>query len=220
MVDTTIYIGSVAIHEPVTAFSDFMITAIGLSFYYKLRKKSADTVIGNWRVFFGLLGLSTLLGGCAHAFFEIHEGLSYKIVWLTMQIVNGIAIYFAQQATLNSVLVNSQFAAKWKTSYILQLIIFISVLLFVQKYVVTIVENVIGFIPVMLLHFTFRSEVRHYKKIGYGILVSFITAIVHGTKFSIHSYFNYNDIAHIFIMVSLFFMYQGAKEITTSSPLP
>jgi len=216
MINTTIYIGDIAIHEPVTAFTDYIITILGIYFYYQLRKKSDDSVVRNWSQFFGLLGFSTLLGGCSHAFFELHEGAAYKTVWLSMQIVNGFAVYFAQQATLGSVLANSKHAHKWKISYIIQLISFIVLLLFFQKYLVTIIENAIGLIPVMILHLTSTQKEGYHKKIGYGILISFITAIVHATKFSLHAYFNFNDIAHVFIMISLFMMYRGAKEKITS----
>jgi hypothetical protein len=210
MVDTTIYIGDIAIHEPVTAFTDYIITVLGLYFYHKLSKKNDDIVTRNWSRFCGLLGLSTLLGGSSHAFFELHEGIAYKTVWLSMQIVNGLSIYFAQQATWNSLLINSKYANKWKTSYTIQLIAFIILLLIFQKYLVTIIENVIGFIPIMILHL--KQKEGYYKKIGYGIMVSFITAIVHASKFSIHAYFNFNDLAHVFIMISLYIMYLGAKE--------
>lgn len=212
MVDTTIYVGDLAIHEPVTAFTDYIITILGFYFYHQLSKKKKDNVTRNWSRFFGLLGLSTLLGGSSHAFFALHEGLSYKIVWLMMQIVNGIAVYFAQQATFNAILINSEHANKWKLSYTIQLIVFIFLLLLFQKYLVTIIENAVGLIPVMLLHMFSKSKEDYYKKIGYGILISFITAVVHGTKLSLHAYFNYNDIAHILIMASLYIMYRGVKE--------
>jgi len=212
MVNTTIHIGEFAIHEPVTAFTDYIITLLGFYFYYQLGKKSDNSVIRNWKCFFGLLGLSTLLGGSSHAFFAIHEGLAYRTVWLAMQIVNGFAVYFAQQATLSSVLADSKNAYKWKLSYAIQLIVFIVLLLFFQKYLVTIIENAIGLIPVMIVHLTSKSKTNYHKMIGYGILISFITAFIHATKFSLHAYFNFNDIAHIFIMISLYIMYVGVKE--------
>ena len=215
-IDTTIHIGSLAIHQPVTAFTDYVITLLGLFFYYKLHKKNETAVVRNWSLFFGLLGISTLLGGSSHAFFEVHEGIAYKTVWLAMQIVNGFALYFAQQATLVSILKDSDHANKWKLSYTIQLIVFIVAALFFQKYLVTIIENAIALIPIMILHFTAKPKEKYHTKIGYGILISFITAIVHGTKFSLDVHFNYNDIAHVFIMISLYVMYLGAKEKTIS----
>ncbi len=211
MVDTTIYIGELAIHEPVTMFTDYIITILGSCFYYHLHKKNENPVIKNWSLFFGLLGISTLLGGSCHGFFEVHEGIAYKTVWLAMQIVNGFALYFAQQATLISVLKNSRYVNQWKLSYTVQLVVFIIAALFFQKYVVTIIENAIALIPIMLLHFTVKPKEGYQNKIGYGILISFITAFIHGAKISLNIYFNYNDIAHVFIMISLFVMYLGVK---------
>jgi hypothetical protein len=209
MVDTSINIGGLVIHEPVTAITDYIITILGLYFYFRLNKKNTGLVTRNWSRFFGLLGLSTFLGGSSHAFFAIHEGSSYKTVWLSMQIVNGFSLYFAQQATLHSILADSKHASKWKTAYLIQLIAFIILVLLFQKYLVTIIENAVGFIPLMILHL--KQKEGYYKKIGYGVLISFITAIVHATKFSLDEYFNYNDIAHIFIMISLYVMYLGAR---------
>lgn len=211
MTDTTLTIGNIPIHEPVTAFTDYLITII--AFIYFLKLSSSNEVVRNWRLFFLFISLSTLFGGCSHAFFAVHEGWQYKSFWLPMQFINGFAVYFAQKATLLSVLKDSEKYNAWKLSYILQLCIYFVVLIIVQKYIVTILDNAIGLVPIMILHFTAKVKEEHYNYIGYGICVSFITAIVHGIKFSLHDYFNYNDIAHVFIMISLTVMYLGVKRL-------
>jgi hypothetical protein len=210
MIDTTIHIGNIAIHEPVTAFTDFIITILGFIFYLNLPPK--NEVVKNWRLFFLFIALSTLAGGCSHAFFAIHEGVQYKTIWIGMQFLNGFAVFFAQQATLRSVLKNSKSYNGWRISYLIQLIIYFIVLLIVQKYIITILDNALGLIPIMILHFTAREKEDYYQWVGYGITISFITAIVHGAKFSLHAYFNYNDIAHIFIMMSLTVIFLGIKK--------
>lgn len=215
MIDTTIYIGGIAIHEPMTAFTDYIITILALTYYSKIT--AANLVSKYWRRFFLFLSLSTLFGGTAHAVFAIHEGFAYKSIWLTMQFINGIALYFAQQATLISVLKNSKNNAIWQWSYRIQLVVYYIVLLIVQKYTVTIIDNALALIPIMILHFSVKERKEYYNWIGYGILVSFITAIVHGAKFSLHAYFNFNDIAHVFIMISLSVMFIGVKRIDSTT---
>ena len=42
-----------------------------------------------------------------------------------------------------------------------------------------------------------------------GILVSFISIIIHSLKLSIHEWFNYKDIAHIVILISSIIMVKG-----------
>lgn len=213
MTDTTIFLGDFAIHEPVTAFTDFIITILGFIYYWKL--SSTDEIVKNWRLFFLFISLSTLFGGSSHALFAVHEGWRYKSLWLPMQFVNGLAIYFAQKATFLSVLKNSEKRNAWKISYLVQLVVYYIVLLIIQKYIVTIIDNAVGLIPIMILHFSAKTKEDYYPYIAYGILISFITAIVHGMKFSLHDYFNYNDIAHIFIMLSLTVMYLGVKKKMT-----
>jgi hypothetical protein len=214
MIDTTISISGVSIHEPMTVLTDLLIAALAITFYFQLKNKR-DVITRNWSYFFLFLGLSTFLGACSHAFFAVHDGWHYKSFWLPMQAVNGIAVYCAQQATFSSALESSTNKIKWKWSYVIQLVVFIVVLFRVQKYIVTIIENAIGLIPIMVLHYQYKRSFA--KVIAHGIAISFITAFVNLSKLSLHAYFNYNDIAHVFIMISLYVMYKGVRLRTISA---
>jgi hypothetical protein len=214
MADTTILIGDLAIHEPVTAFTDYIITIIAFIYFRKL--SSTNEVIRNWRLFFLFLSISTFFGGTSHAFFAVHEGWQYKSFWLPMQFINGLAIYYAQMGTLKSVLSGSERYNAWRLSYAVQLALYYIVLIIVQKYIVTIIDNALGLIPIMILHFSAKKKEAYYPYIGYGIMVSFITAIVHGLKISLCDHFNYNDIAHVFIIISLTVMFLGLRKKITS----
>jgi len=216
MTDTTLIIGDFSIHEPVTVFTDYIITVLAFIYYWKL--PSTNEVVKNWRLFFLFISLSTFFGGSSHALFAVHEGWKYKSLWLPMQFINGFAVYYAQKATLLSVLKDSEKYNAWKLSYIIQLVVYFIVLIIVQKYVVTIIDNALGLVPIMILHLSAKVKEDYYKYIAYGISISFITAIVHGIKFSLHDYFNYNDIAHVFIMLSLTVMFLGARQKATSLP--
>jgi hypothetical protein len=212
MSNTTITISGFPIYEPTTVLTDIIIAVLAITFYFKLKKLKEETT-KNWSYFFLFLGSATFVGSMSHAFFEVHEGWQYKSFWLPMQVINGVGIYFAQRATFVSVLQNSTAKQFWKWSYLLQLILFIILLLIIQKYIVSIIENAVGLIPIMVLHY--RDKRRFAKTIANGIAISFITAFVHMSKLSLHAYFNYNDLAHVFIMISLYVMYRGVKLKTT-----
>lgn len=214
MIDTTISISGVSIHEPMTVLTDLLIAALAIAFYFQLKNK-IDAITRNWSYFFLFLGLSTFMGACSHAFFAVHEGCSYKSFWLPMQILNGVAVYFAQQATFSTALERSTNKSKWKWSYVIQLVMFIGTLLWIQRYIVTIIENAIGLIPVMILHYQYKRPFA--RMIANGIAISFITAFVNMSKLSLHACFNYNDIAHVFIMISLYVMYKGVRMRTISA---
>lgn len=211
MIDTTISISGVPIHEPMTVLTDLFIAVAAIAFYFRLKNKT-DAASKNWSYFFLLMGISTLPGSCSHAFFAVHEGWQYKSLWLPMQVMNGIAIYYAQQATDLSVLENSDHRKKWKASYVIQLVIFLVALLCIQKYIVTIIENAVGLIPIMILHYKHKRPFA--TTIANGIAISFITAFINLGKLSLNAYFNYNDIAHVFIVISLYVMYRGVQMIS------
>ncbi len=212
-IDTTIYIGDFAIHQPVTVFTDYIITALTFYFYLQLnRLPNADTSIIEWKRFFLILSLATFFGGCSHAFFEVHEGLGYKSFWLTMQALNIFSVYRAQQATLHSILNNSEKKYYWNLSYHTQLVLFFIAVFVFQNFKVVIIDSVIGLIPIMVIHFIDAKKVRSSIWIAYGISILFIAAAVNMTKFSFHAYFNYLDIGHVLIMINLSLMFIGIKR--------
>lgn len=212
MIDTTIHWGEYSIHEPVTVFTDYIITLLCFFFNFKLRKTNTESSVKNWNRFFLFFGLSTFLAGCAHGFFEIKEGIEFKSVWLTGQLLSIISTYGAQQATLNSVLQHYDKKNYWNLSYKLQLLTFSIAVFIFHNFLVVIVNTTLGLIPVMVFHFMDRKKTKAHGLIAYGILISFLTAAVNGLKLSLHNYFNYKDIAHVLIMISLFVMYKGIKQ--------
>lgn len=212
MTDTTIYIYNFPIHEPVTVLTDYMITFLCFMFFFRLKNENKIVSIKYWKCFFLFFGVSTLVGGCSHALFTIHEGFAYKSFWIAMQVLSGFAVFSAQQATYNTVLQNAKNRELWKGSYILQLIIFLAGVFIFQNFLVVVLDNAIGLIPVMILHFMDSKNSRQNKLIANGILISFLTAFVHGTKLSLNAYFNFNDISHVLIMISLFVLFLGISQ--------
>lgn len=215
--DTTIYIGDVAIHEPVTVLTDCFITGLSVCFYLQLSRFSKnDAATKNWKYFFGLMSLSSFMGGCAHAFFEVHEGITYKFFWLTMQVLNIFSLYYVQLASLNSVLKNSSKKGYWSISYKVQLLIAtLSVFVF-QNFLVIIINTAVALIPVMVLHFMTSRLIKPNLWIAFGILVLFATAFVNAAKLSIHDYFNHLDLAHVLIMINITCMFIGVKRNATA----
>ncbi|MCE9539701.1 MAG: hypothetical protein K8R85_10850 [Bacteroidetes bacterium] len=220
IIDTTIYIGDFAIHQPVTVLTDYIITVLCFCFFLQLNRPSfKDETTINWKRFFLILGFASFFGGSSHGFFSVHEGLGYKLFWLPMQALNVFAVYQAQKATLYSALKDSGNKYYWNLSYHIQLILFfVSVFLF-QNFVVVIINSVIGLIPIMIIHFIDSKKAKASSWIAYGIAVLFLTAFVNASKFSIHAYFNYMDFAHILIMINLSLMFIGIKKKAISSIL-
>lgn len=215
MIDTTINIFDFPIHEPVTVLTDYIITFFCFIFFFRLKNENKSVSVKYWKAFFLFFGISTLVGGCSHALFAIHEGLGYKSFWIAMQVLNGFAVYSAQLATYHTVLQKTESREIWKQSYAIQLIVFLITVFIFQNFLVVVLDNAIGLIPIMILHFMDLKNPRASKLIANGILISFLTAFVHGTKLSIHAYFNFNDISHVLIMISLSVVFLGVSKKST-----
>lgn len=212
-VDTTIYLSGFAIHEPVTVFTDFILTAICLFFYSGLNRFENPSVqTTHWKHFFLFFSVSTFAGACSHAFFEIHQGFRYKLFWLTMQALNIVFVYYAQLATLNSVLENSNHKRNWKISYQIQLVVFLIAVFVFQNFGVAMADLGLGFIPIMYFHFMDGKKNKESLWIAYGITIIFLIAFVNIRKLSLHAYFNHLDLAHVLIMINLILMYVGIKR--------
>ena len=218
--DTTIYIGDFAIHQPVTVFTDYIITILCFYFYWQLNRPTfRDESTVNWKRFFLFLSFASFFGGTSHGFFAIHEGVGYKFFWLAMHAFNVFAIYRAQKATLYSTLINSEKRYYWNLSYHVQLVLFLIAVFVIQNFLVVIINSIIGLIPIMIIHFIDSKKVKESIWIAYGILILFLAAFVNAAKFSFHAYFNYLDIAHVLIMINLSLMFFGIKKKAKSSVL-
>jgi len=219
MQDTSIDLFGLFILEPMTAFTDFIITVLCISVCFSLRKITDNcNSIKPWILFFLLMGVSTFLGGNAHAFFSYLDGTPYTILWLTMHLVSGLAIYFAQTATIVSEL--KSFAHKRFLTFLplVQYIIFSVLTLWLQDFSTVKINTAIGMSLILLVNL--NSYHKGSKANGYiaaGILVSFLTAAVHGTRFSFNAWFNYNDVSHVLIMISLYLMFFGVWMKTISN---
>ena len=187
MIETSINIGGFVIYEPTTVFTDVVISILCFIFVKNLKANTPS--VKNWKLFFLFFGLGTLVGAFSHGFFNQHIGIAYKSLWLPMQVLNVFSVYFAQKGTYHSILINSNNAKAWLLSYRMQVIVFA--------------------IAVFIFH--------NFLVVVNGIVISFLTVIVHGTKLSLHAYFNSNDIAHILIMFSLYYMYSGVKQFSTQA---
>ncbi len=211
-IDTTINIDGVDFHQPVTAFTDYIITAICFYFFLRLRQiKNPTQSITWWKRFYFCLSMASIFGGSSHAFFAVHQGFYYKLFWFPMQWLNIFAAFAAQQATLYSIFKNSPKKKVLRWSYLIQLILFsVSVIIF-SNFLVVIIDSAIALIPVMIVHFKNKDAEKGNNLIGWGIVILFFTAIINGTKISINEYFTYLDIAHVFIIASLCVMFVGIK---------
>jgi hypothetical protein len=207
-----IHLGNLVLRDPVTALTNVLIVLAGL-WCWKNSKSENAIPAKRWSLFFLMIGLSSLVGVVVHGFSYYTAERTHFWIWITMGAVQGLGISFAQGATVQ------QYFTKQRYWLFILIAVQYAVLLFFfilsENYKAVKWHVAIGMLPVMGWNiYRWAKGELSGKWIALGVLVSGLTAAVHGFKISISlEWFNFNDIAHILIVISLFLIYKGVKTI-------
>ena len=133
-------------------------------------------------------------------------------IYLPLQVLNISSAYFTQRATIATALAFSTYTKTAIRITSIQLAIFILAIFIFKDYKVVTLYSALALIPVMIIHFMYAKNDKTYLWIAYGIVVLFLTGIVHATKYSFHRYFNDLDIAHVLLMITFSMFFVGVKR--------
>jgi hypothetical protein len=199
--------------EPVTILTNSTVVFYGLFAF--LRILSSDHVLSRyWGMAFLLVGLSNFLSAITHG---VHEQLGdtfLRVSWFLSNAVSLICLYFFYRAAFTFSNVKKENTAR-VINYVV--LIWVAALLvvtfFLNDFLLIKIHAGIALVYSLIVH------VIMYKKkhpgSGYivaGISISFLSIIVHSIKFSFSEWFNYKDIAHMIMLVSLILLYKGVRR--------
>jgi hypothetical protein len=200
--------------EPVTVLTNVLISAFCLYFYLKLNHLGNQPKLKKyWRLFFLFFGISAILGGIAHGFKPYFEPLIFYYVWLSMNLTGLVIAYYL-------LCTNLEFAKleKQKKQILYALILFITVLFSVitlttNNFLSVKINGGIAVIISLITHFqTYRKGMPGSGYISFGFAFSLLSIVVHSAQFSISEWFNYKDISHVIMNISLYFIFVGVTR--------
>jgi hypothetical protein len=212
-----IHIGGFELSEPVTAISDLLLTLICWRIVMLLGRAGKQSAFASsWQLFYAGMSFSFLTGVLVHGIRHYQTESEHYQTWMVMNIISGASTYFAQIGTTRSILKNLKAGKLLRISANFQIVGYlIIVVLLIGHFNFGVVKTqiAIGLLPVMAANFMqFRKGKVGGAWIGFGIAVSFFSVIFHTFKLSISEHwFNYNDISHIFLCVSLILMFKGIR---------
>ena len=214
--NTSIIIEGIKIMEPVAGLTNFVISASGIFIFLRLTGKQTLPILRNqkWPYFFLCMGVSSFLGALTHGSRFYTDDTTFYVLWLTMQAIIGAGVSFAQLGTIEYIFSDNKNKRILNTVVWIQLALFIVVAISMKMFVIVTIHSAVGLLSVFFVNlFSFKKEKLSGRWISAGVFVTIITAVVHGTKFSIDKWFNYKDLSHLLIVVSLFLMFIGVKYI-------
>jgi hypothetical protein len=213
---TSWQIGNVTINEPMTAVTDLLVAAVC---FYAFFKRNGH-VKYEWthvffRYYFLFLGLATMYGGLVgHAF--IHY-LSFE--WkLPGWIISMISIALVERATI----MHAKPYMPYKVGKFFSVlnVIELAALLFCVVYFMnfSLVEAHAAYgLLIVVVSFELVVYIKSKQKSALYMLIAvcvgIMAAIVHLAKVIPHKWFNHLDLSHIFMAISAYVFYLGAKRI-------
>lgn len=206
------------VFEPMTAFTDFLLAGICIYFYLRYFQ-SSNSAVKDWGKFFLFMSVSTFIGGITHAFFEEHSLVSYKAFWLCMQIFSGLSLVYAQLASskmlLSSGTINENIFQKHEFFYWIQFVVFSLAVFALHNFTVVVINSTFGFLTILFsqLFLALKFKEASAEWIAKGIIVSFLTAFIFIAKISVSEWFNFRDIAHVIMMISVCLVNYGVRVL-------
>lgn len=202
----------VRVDEPVTFGTDVIFALVGIIGFFKLANKQNQKHVKLYNYFFLGTGVSALVAGILGHAFMYRFGYEIKIVGWFLGILGTCFAPFAALFHVKENLKPGTFKTLLMLCYA-EVLIAIVVLLLAPSFLVVIFHNIYGLLLMVTVlewknYFKTRSTLSYMMVLGVGIAV--ISILFHTTKISISNWFNYMDISHVFMAISLYVMVKGA----------
>ncbi|OYU94714.1 MAG: hypothetical protein CFE21_13560 [Bacteroidetes bacterium B1(2017)] len=202
------------IMEPTTVFTNLIMGGLCFVFFNRLKKEPVHYKLGsNWKFFFLFMGIASIIGALTHGLKSYFGQDDYYFVWLLMNLAGIPCSYFLLQANIELSKLNQELKKKLKlTSIVLTAILTILVIMLNNFLLVKLNA---GFVIGLTLfnHFkTYRSGFIGSGFILLGFTISTSSLLVHGLKISYSEWFNYKDISHVIMSISLYIIFLGVME--------
>ncbi len=203
------------IHEPMTALTDLILTAMAV--YFALGTGRQHDLTGmrvhlyfSWA--FWALGAGALLGALTHGIGRHLSVALGRLIWRSALLSVGAGAFFLLLATACHALpARSVHFVEWPGVFLLAL--YAIIVLRDDRFLWAAVFYTAAMLVVLVLLlrdlFLFE-DVAGPGLVVSGILVSFAAAIVQRSGLDLHRHFNHNDLYHVVQMVGLYYLYRGA----------
>src|SRR5688572_2663904 len=175
-----------------------------------------------WLLFFGAIGIASIVGGTVHGFF-LAPGTINAVLWRATLLALGVASL--AMWLIGSAMQLSEPVATWvRRAAIAQLITYVLVVLFVNSRftvaIATYVPATLFLLVVMLLVYRRTGQASLLYGVA-GLALTFVAAAVQQLRFAIHPlYFNHNALYHTIQAIALLAIFVGAKWTAAIPPSP
>lgn len=211
----SIWIGGVRIDEPVTALTDLMVSAVCIYAFFKLNRLDNTSKVHQFvKYYFLSMSIATAFGGIVGHSFLYAFSFAWKLPgWLTSM----FSIALIERAVIEKAKpIISQSLGKFFTWLnIIELSIFVVLTFSTLNFFFVEIHSAYGLLIVtasfsIYTYSKTKNKGSKYFIIGVGFCA--ISALFFMNEWSLHMWFNYLDISHVFMTIAAIFFYKGALK--------
>ena len=217
-----IEIFGIQILEPVTTFTDLIISAVCFYAFYKLSGIPVKNRVHFFlRYYFLSMAMATAIGGLlGHGFSYLFsdENLIGVSPWkLPGWLISMISIALLERASIESArkIIDPKIGKFFAWLNIIELLTFMTITFITLNFFFVEVHSAYGLLVVVagfnaFIYYKIRSKGSKLFLIAVGI--SALAAIIFMNEWGINKWFNHFDISHCLMAISAYFFYLGARE--------
>jgi hypothetical protein len=219
--ENTTSIDLVNIHflEPTTAFTDLMLSLLCILFFYRLNNPDQnDKLNEQWRKFYMYFAISSFTGFVAHGLRFYMSDNVFNMVWMTMNILTLFTTFYAFMACFALKGFNDYKLHKAKNIVLYGLLGFAALIVVNNNFLIAKIAVGLGVIYCLYTHYkTYKKGIKGSGLIFFGFILAVSTIVVHTTRLSYSEWFNFKDISHVIMMMSLTIVFYGVLMKTRQS---
>ena len=189
-------------------FTNTIFFTLCLIYYRRLSRFNHDYA-RQVAIFMLTLGISSMFGAIDHAVHEQFGDTFFNIILFFMNAFSILAIYFNFKFT-DTYASADRPQKPWVNYVVMTWVMVLLILsLFIADFTIIKIHAGIALIYCLIVFMKRMKREQGSRIIAYGILISFLSILVHSLHLMISIWFNHKDIAHVFMIITLVFMYKG-----------
>ncbi|MFY7838945.1 MAG: DUF6962 family protein [Lacibacter sp.] len=202
----------VTILEPFTVLTNLLIAFACFYAYYGLKKRKLKQSFTHRYIgyFFVLIGWATIIGGVIGHAFLYATGLYGKIPGWYISMA-GIAAFERAAIAHGRPFMHKNVGRFFSVLNIIEVFTFMLLSLLKLNFLFVELHATYGLFVVVFcfeLYVYFKTKQASFQYLLAATAFGFSAALCHALKLNINRWFNYNDISHLFMTVSVFFYYK------------
>jgi len=218
----SIFLGNLRIDEPVTTFTDLLVTAVCFYAYFRLKKIAPVNRMQLYLMYYFLtMGLATALGGLiGHAFLYT---LTFK--WkLPGWLMSMFSVALLERASIlyAKPIINKRLGSFFGILNIIELATFVILAFSTLNFFFVEAHSAYGLLIVVAgFHgFVFyKQRTKGSKLFLIAVAISALSALIFMNEWGLHPFFNHYDISHTLMTLGAFVFFKGSVQSLQEHPI-